>query len=201
MRKIVIALSLAATTLAGVASAQRPDTDRIETRAQAAAAADARFTRMDTDRNGTVTPEERRAEHERMRAERDARVITEAQFKERAAKRFDRLDVNGDGKLTADERRAGHRGRGGHPRFGRGRPGGPPGAPAGNRPAPKPETAAEFRARALERFDRVDANRDGRIDQAERAAAHRMGPPPPPPGGPMPPPPPGGPMQPAAPAD
>lgn len=180
MRKTLILLPLAA-LLASPALAQAPrpgpdaNGDGVVTRAEESAEADRRFAAMDADRDGTVTPEERRAERDRMRA---ARVVTEDQFKDRAEKRFDRLDANDDGKLTGDERRAGRRG----PGVGRG-----PGGPGRDRPAPKPETAAEFRAHALERFDRIDANRDGRIDQAERAAARdRMGPPP---GGPTPPPP------------
>ena len=48
-------------------------------------------------------------------------------------------------------------------------------------------TAEQFRARALERFDRADANHDGTLTADERRARrgemrrqHRMGPPPPP---------------------
>lgn len=190
MRKTLIVLPLAA-LLASPAVAQGPtggrlgpdaNGDGVVTRAEESAEADRRFAAMDANHDGTVTSEERRAERDRMRAERDARVVTEDQFKDRAENRFDRLDTNDDGKLTGDERRAGHRG----PGLRRGPDG--PGGSGRDRPAPKPETAAEFRAHALERFDRIDANHDGRIDRAERAAAHdRMRPPPPPPGGPTPP--------------
>jgi hypothetical protein len=63
-------------------------------------------------------------------------------------------------------------------------------------------TAEQFRARALERFDRADANHDGTLTVDERRAQRgqmrdmrrqrRMGPPP---GGPGPPPPPPEPAQ------
>jgi len=181
MKKTLMLLPLAALLASPVlAQGARPGPDAngdgVVTRAEESAEIDRRFAAMDANRDGTVTPEERRAERERMRAARQARVVTEDQFKDRAEKRFERLDANDDGKLTGDERHAGRGGKG--PRGMRG-PGGP-------RPEPKAETAAEFRARALERFDRIDANRDGRIDQAERAADRgRMGPPP---GGPTPPP-------------
>ena len=56
-------------------------------------------------------------------------------------------------------------------------------------------TAEQFRARALERFDRADANHDGTLTVAERRAHRgemrhhrRMGPPPGAPGAPPPPP-------------
>jgi len=35
-------------------------------------------------------------------------------------------------------------------------------------------TQAQFRERALQRFDRVDSNRDGRIDPQEREAARLL---------------------------
>lgn len=36
-------------------------------------------------------------------------------------------------------------------------------------------TRAEFLAQASARFDRIDANKDGRIDQTERQAMHKRG--------------------------
>ncbi len=43
------------------------------------------------------------------------------------------------------------------------------------RPAPQAVTAEAYRARALAMFDRLDTNRDGKVDAAERAAAPRFG--------------------------
>lgn len=172
-------LLLAAQAVTPSLAAPRADANRdgVITRAEAQANADARFVRFDTDRNGTVTPEERRAVR---RAARN-RPITAAEFQRRAQARFARIDADYNGVLSGDERRASrrmgprrHRGgareaaameaggtmpagaRGGHGR-GRGQ-----GAASLD--------AAQFRARALARFDRLDANRDGRLDQAEIAA-------------------------------
>ncbi len=107
--------------------------------------------------------------------------------------RFDRMDVNHDGQLSREERRAGRSDMRGGRRHGPDR--GPNGdhdrrGPPGGVDAPDREmTRADFVARAGERFDRLDANRDGKVDRAEMDAArqhgrHRGGdetPPPPPP--------------------
>lgn len=151
----------------------RADTNRdgVITRAEAQATADARFARFDTNRDGSVTPEERREFREAARQ----RPITAAEFQQRAAARFARLDVNRDGVLSGDER-GDRRGRRGPRHHGpRGHDGPPPPGPDGAAPPPPPPpgmalTAAQFRTRALARFDRMDANRDGRIDAAEMAA-------------------------------
>jgi len=88
----------------------------------------------------------------------------------RLAAHFDAIDTNKDGQLTADELRAfhqahhGHHGRGGHAKALLG--------PDGK------ITRDQFLARAAERFDRMDANKDGVVTadelkagfQAKRAA-------------------------------
>lgn len=139
------------------------DRDGVITRAEATATADARFARFDADRDGSVTRRERRQAMRAARAARHAQPITAAEFQRQAQARFARLDANHDGVLTADERpqRRGMRGRG-------------PGGERGMREKGRGEggaaiTAVQFRTRALARFDMVDANRDGRVDQAEIA--------------------------------
>lgn len=161
----------------------RADTNRdgVITRAEVQAKADARFTRIDTDRDGSIAPHERRA----FRDAAGMPPITAAQFQRRAQARFARLDANRDGVLSGDERGAarvgpdGPRGldgpggpRGRHHGPHAGGPDGPPhGGMKGDRPRPGIAiTAAQFRDRALARFDRMDANRDGRVDPAEIAA-------------------------------
>ncbi|WP_448664310.1 ca2+ sensor protein [Sphingomonas sp. CJ20] len=105
---------------------------------------------------------------------------------------FSRIDANKDGTISPDEREAVlallHAGPGGPPPGGpRGRrgPGGPegphgPGAPDGpgkhrmdGPPKPPVLTIEEAKAQALRRFDRIDTNHDGKIDAAEREAAHQ----------------------------
>jgi hypothetical protein len=145
----------------------RADTNRdgVITRAEAQATAVARFARVDTDRDGSIAPHERRVFREAARV----RPITAAQFQQRAQARFARLDTNRDGVLSGDERGAKPRGKHGHHGPHAGGPDGPRhGGMKGDRPRPGIAiTAAQFRDRALARFDGMDANRDGRVDRAE----------------------------------
>ncbi len=113
-------------------------------------------------------------------------IVTRAEYMAAVDARFDRMDRNHDGVLSPDEMPA----RGGW-RGGRGGADVPPLSPpndlstreTGTPPAPAyaagrpPETRDQYRAAAMRRFDRMDTNHDGRIDQAEMAA--------PPPGRPM----------------
>ena len=94
---------------------------------------------------------------------------TEAAGNARLAEHFDRLDRNADGKLSADERpQRGMRDHGRH-----GGKGGRGEAHAfqkldvdGDGKVTRAEAAAE--PRFAERFDRMDANRDGAVDRADR---------------------------------
>lgn len=181
-RKIALGLTLAATAIAGTAWAEqaaKPDRPApvTVTRAEAQTRAVAKFAELDVNKDGKLD----RADHE---ARRDAR---------RAAA-FDRLDTDKNGQLTRAEfnaapqrgagregwgdRRGGgkggpgdHRGHGRH--FGGGR-GGPDGGP-GNADANKDRvlTQAEFTASALQRFDRADANKDGKVTPEEHQAARQ----------------------------
>ncbi|MBJ6120932.1 hypothetical protein [Sphingomonas mollis] len=110
----------------GPAGLRRADAngDGIVTRAEAMAQANGMFARMDSNHDGKVTPEERRAAMEAMRAERRGdgigrggrgrgmgggmgsggdRELTLEQSRQMAANRFDRLDTNKDGRLDAAE--------------------------------------------------------------------------------------------------
>jgi hypothetical protein len=125
MKQIVLALSLVAT---GAAAAQTPparplpaarpipgDADRsgVLTRAEAIARANAQFSRLDTDHDGTLTPDERTAAMP-MRSDRGEgaggpradRTMTAAEYRDRALRRFDRADTNHDGRLDPAERQA-----------------------------------------------------------------------------------------------
>lgn len=111
--------------------------------------------RADTNRDGAIT----RAE---MLADADARFVA--------------MDTDKDGKVTAAERDAARaamraqrrNGNGGGPRGGGGF--GMRGDPDGDGAL----TRAEAAQRAGARFDRLDTNRDGRLDATELAAARPM---------------------------
>ena len=91
--------------------------------------------------------------------------VTRAEAAAQADAQFDGMDANRDGKVTGDEMRAAWQARGGN--GGSHGTGGRAGIGArGDLTA----TREDFRARALARFDRADANRDGRVDAAEMDA-------------------------------
>ncbi|MEG3090746.1 hypothetical protein [Sphingomonas sp. PB1R3] len=101
--------------------------------------------------------------------------ITRAAAIAAADQRFATMDANHDGTISPEEMQAysaqrraeWQRRQGDTERADRGD------RPA--RPAPQPVTAEAYRARALAMFDRLDTNRDGKVDAAERAAAPRFG--------------------------
>lgn len=150
MRKFTLALSAAALTLSGAAVAQNaPARDRAPaadmTRAQAQARAEARFARMDANQDGTLDQADRQARRgnmfDRLDTDRNG-SISRAEFEAMAEKRADRA-----GKRMAGNQRATARAERG------------------------PVTRQAFVDRALTRFDRADANRDGTVTIDERKAA------------------------------
>jgi Ca2+-binding EF-hand superfamily protein len=160
---------------AGIAVAQPPEGPRAArdvTRQEVIQRVDARFTQLDENRDGRVTAEERRVVRERRRAEMADRM-------------FDRLDADGNGSISREEMRDGRmRRRGGMRMAGSGSPGGPgmegPGhgrhgpdmrRGGGREFAMREVTREEMRERALARFDRMDANRDGTLTAEERRQA------------------------------
>lgn len=173
---------------AGAALAQgperRPERNADVTRAQAIERADRMFARLDANNDGRFTPDEARQQGEQRRAQMMTRM-------------FDRLDINHDGNISRDEMAQAHRGGPGGP-GGPGAEGGPPpGGPGMHRRGPGGPggrggqgmggarmfgeqgfvTREQFRERALARFDRADANRDGTVTAAERQALRgRRGP-------------------------
>jgi len=141
--RILVAVALAATALAGTApligqtTSALPASPAVPARAMG-------FPRADADGDGIVT-----------RAE--ATVQADAQL--------DAMDSNRDGKVTGEEMRAAFATRSG----GRGM-GGRFGADNGGEVSMSRD---DFRARALARFDRNDTDHDGKVDQAEVAAARQ----------------------------
>ncbi|MFC5346023.1 EF-hand domain-containing protein [Brevundimonas staleyi] len=192
MRKTILAAGVAALAVltAGSALAQqapqpgqqrvaRADADRDGrvSRAEFVDARVARLTALDTNRDGQISVEERRAAGQARRAER-------------VANRFARLDKDGNGAISREEFTAPREARADRPREGRraGMQGqrGPRAHWAGNRGhrggwgghrGPRAEggvvTIADVQTRLTTQFDRVDANRDGFITAEERTAARQ----------------------------
>jgi hypothetical protein len=162
MKKILIAGSLAALTLAGagIATAQPGRVPNATiSRADAVAKADARFDRLDANHDGKLSADDRAAG---------------------LAARFKALDSDGNGQLSFAEFQAAAQkrgdgmqgGRGGH-RGGRGLGhGGGHGGGFGGDPSGS-VTKADFQAKALAHFDRADADHDGQLTPAERQQARR----------------------------
>ena len=150
MRKTVLTLMLAASAITSVASAQTAPTP-----------APRPPMRQDANRDGVATR---------------AAAIAQADA------RFAQMDTDHDGRVTAGEMRAYRTAM--HDRMiasGRDVPVPPPGGAKhdgmGRRMDPNGDgsvTREEFEARALKRFDRMDANHDGTIDATERANAAEM---------------------------
>lgn len=159
---------IAVVAAAGVATAQeaaaRPDRNADVTRQQVIERADERFARIDLNNDGRATAEEARQAHEQRRAERAGRM-------------FDRIDVDHDGNVSRAEfdqvrgqraeRRAGDGGGHGR-RHGRRGMHGMRGGHAAMFGEQGFVTRDQMRERAVERFDRLDANRDGTLTAEER---------------------------------
>jgi len=185
MTKLTILSGAALLALAGAALAQPPggpdgprrDRDADITRAQVIERTDQRFARLDANNDGRFTPEEARARGAERRTQRAERM-------------FDRLDLDRNGSITREEARQAHAQR--QARRGERGPGGPrgpgmrhrgrhhagPGGPGGRGMRGERlfgeqgfATREQFRARALARFDRIDADRNGIVTEAERQAA------------------------------
>ncbi|PTQ65704.1 EF hand domain-containing protein [Sphingomonas sp. PP-CE-3G-477] len=148
MRKTVLTLMLAASAITSAAGAQTPTTPRPPMR-------------QDANHDG---------------------VATRAEAIAQADARFAQMDTDHDGRITAGEMRAYREAL--HDRVvasGRDVPVPPPGGRKhdgmGRRIDPNGDgsvTREEYEARALKRFDRMDANHDGTIDATERANAAEM---------------------------
>ncbi|MFL6845390.1 MAG: EF-hand domain-containing protein [Allosphingosinicella sp.] len=190
MKKILfagVALLAAVPVLAQPAPEGRGPMAGPLTRNAVQARVEARFARADANRDGFVTQDEIRARAEARRGER------EAARGERRGRMFDRLDANHDGSISRAEFdarpafRGGERGERGEGRAMRGPRDGGRFAHRGPRRGMMGMGGRGFAAMdldhdgriargeaersALERFDRVDTNRDGTISPEERQAA------------------------------
>lgn len=96
-------------------------------------------------------------------------IVTREEVIASSDQMFDRLDTNRDGTVSPDEMAAARqtmRPNGATPPP----PGGAMQPPPGGRAMARSFTRAQWHDRALAQFDRVDANHDGRVDQAEMQA-------------------------------
>lgn len=169
MKKIVIATGFAAAALSSIALAQpagpRPGPAPDMTRAQAIAQAEQLFARLDLNRDGQVVTQEVQQAFELLRTERQKRM------QERLAQLTPEQRAQMEARRAEFQKR---RAEAGAQRRGPGGPGGPggPRGPRGFNPQMLgPDgvaTLAEFREQAAQRFDRVDADRNGIITAAER---------------------------------
>ncbi len=172
--------SLAAVGGAQPTSQPMGDRDADVTRQQVIERTDQHFRQVDANHDGRFTPEEAQQMHEQRRTQMTQHM-------------FDRLDGNRDGSISREEFASAHEARGEH-RGGRGEGmrgrghGGPgmhhrrgPGGPDGPGMGMRGErlfgeqgfvTAEQFRARALARFDRLDADHNGILTAVERRQGH-----------------------------
>ena len=179
---ILAGTALLGMAAAGVALAQSNDAPAFDrnadvTRQQVIERTDQRFQRLDLNSDGRATADEARQAGEQRRAERAGRM-------------FERLDANRDGSVSRAEfdqaqtqrmtRHGDHSERGEH---GRGMGGMHRGHGWGGMGGMRGEqmfgeqgfvTREQMRERALARFDRADANRDGTLTSAERQQAREQ---------------------------
>lgn len=191
MKKKMILLTLGAALIAvpvlaapgGDRNMGDANKDGVLTRAEAEAHAKAMFLKLDVNKDGKFDQADRAARHA-----------------EKRAQMFDRLDANKDGSISKAEwdqadaareakraewkakrgERAGAPGEGGErhamrghhggKRGGHGGHGGPGGWMKADANGDKAISQAEFVAGALVRFDRMDANKDGKVTAEERQA-------------------------------
>ena len=163
MRNVLIAIAMASTAIGGAAFAQTdaPPAGRMPPPRGGGMGGMGGMMAADTNHDGIIT--------------RDEAIAA-------ADRRFDAMDANHDGKITPDEMMA-YRDQMMARRGGDNAPPPPPPGGAkhmpgmGRRADPNGDgviTRDEYRARALQRFDRMDANHDGRIDRTEMANLREM---------------------------
>ena len=103
------AIATAAFAQGGGMGLMRADTngDGMISKAEATAQANARFDMMDTNKDGTITADERTGPGSRMmaRAGGDG-AMTRAEYLAQADRRFARIDTNKDGQISTDELKA-----------------------------------------------------------------------------------------------
>lgn len=179
-RKLTIGLSLGALAIGGTAIAaqaahSRADAngDGVVTRAESQALSAQRFARLDANKDGKFDQADRAARRQAMFARIDADKNGQISLAEFEAGRQQRLDARGaDGPRRGRDGWGGGRQGGGHAGgqggFGRGGQGAMAMADSNKDGA---ISQAEFAARAQQRFDTIDTDKNGQLSTAERMAA------------------------------
>ncbi|WP_426265838.1 calcium-binding protein [Sphingomonas sp. LHG3443-2] len=153
--------------------------DGVQTRTEVVERTRAMFARVDANRDGYITQQERQAVRGQM-GERRAQRMADGRGAGRA-QMFERLDQNRDNVISRDEWARAEAMRG--ERRAEGRRGGMMGQrmAMGGAMLRMADTnrdqrisLAEAQAAAVQRFDRVDLNRDGRVTREERQQARQQ---------------------------
>ena len=167
MRKTIIAGGVAALSLAlagGVALAQQGPSQAPAHRGDVDA--DGRISQAEFLQQHLARHSGADADHDGMVATPEAQAAMQARRAERMTARFDQLDTDRNGSISRAEFEARHADRGGrgHGRHGRG---------GDHMGAREPVSAEQAQARAIERFTRLDTDRDGYLTAEERRAGHQ----------------------------
>jgi Ca2+-binding EF-hand superfamily protein len=140
--------------------------DKVVTRDELLSGVTKHFDLADANKDGSVTPAERQAAHEKFAAERFMQndknkdgALSSDELPPQRAKMLEKLDVNKDGKLTKEEFSAmqaklAERGAKRHAR------------------GDKVETRADLVAHVSERFTKLDTNQDGKLTAEELQKGH-----------------------------
>ena len=138
---------------------------------------DARFTKIDANRDGKLTKEDRELGRQARLDQRFATLdrdhngqISKAEFAAGHQARFDRRDGEGRGGREGGHRFGGH---GGHHGLGGGMGFHGRGGPGGEAMKDGVLTRAEFLARPLAMFDKADSNKDGFVTTNEMKVARQ----------------------------
>jgi EF-hand domain pair/EF hand len=146
---------------------QKLDTngDKVVSRDELLSRITERFDRADADKNGTVTPEERKLAKQKWAEERFSKAdankdgaLSADELPGRFAKKLQKLDANQDGKLTREELAVLKAKYEQH---------------MAKRGGDQPKTRAELVAKVGERFSKMDTNQDGQLNIDELKSGQR----------------------------
>jgi Ca2+-binding EF-hand superfamily protein len=189
MKKMILGAGmLLAATAAGAQVAPyaaRGQGDGVQTRAEVVERARGMFARIDADRDGFITQAEGQALRGQLQNRRGGQRMARAADPARRGQLFERLDANRDNVISRDEWARAEALRGERPANGqraglreqrmamRGRLGGAM-LRAADANRDQRISLAEAEAAALQRFERLDLNRDGRVTREERQQARQQ---------------------------